>query len=216
VHFYADPHAIRPYEAQSAMYRALLSVVHQNVLPMPTTLIELAQPLDLSLKLGEPQVREDLGHTDLFANVLNEEQAAFLASRCKQKDFAAGAVVMHHGEEASTMYIILQGALRVTIEAHGAAEEVAVLAAGDVVGEMSLMTSGNRNATVTALTAVRTLEISRETIGELLRNSPELYRNFSEALARRQAQLNALANRPQQKVPDVQHFMDRMMKIFDL
>jgi CRP-like cAMP-binding protein len=112
------------------------------------------------------------------------------------------------------MYVILQGAVRVTIESHGAAAEVAVLAAGDVIGEMSLMASGRRNATLTAMTVLRTLEITKETIAELLRNSPELFRNFSEALARREAQLNALANRPHQRTQDAEHFLDRMKKIF--
>ncbi len=214
VRFYSDPHDIEPSIAQSIMYRALLCVMQQNAVPMAVTQVEMTAPPDLTLDLGDPQVRAAISRADLFANVLNEEQSAFLASRCKVREFPAGGAIIRQGEEAPSMFIILEGAARVTIAAQGVTREVAVLAAGDVVGEMSLMTGAPRSATVTALTSMRTLEVTKDPIAELLQKSPNLLLNFSQALARRQEELSALANRPLPKASDATSLLARMTAFF--
>jgi len=60
---------------------------------------------------------------------------------------------------------------------------------------MSLMTGAPRNATVTALTRVRALEITKEPVELLLRKSPELLERFSQVLARREQERAAVAQR---------------------
>jgi CRP-like cAMP-binding protein len=75
--------------------------------------------------------------------------------------------------------------------------EIAIIASGDIVGEMSLMTGAPRSATVTAMTALRTLKITKPTIEMLLADTPELLDRFSAILAARQAGLTAQADRPE-------------------
>jgi CRP-like cAMP-binding protein len=72
------------------------------------------------------------------------------------------------------------------------ARTVAVLASGDIVGEMSLMTGAPRTATVTALTPLRVLEIPKARMEALLADSPDLLERFGSVLAKRQSQLKEL------------------------
>jgi CRP-like cAMP-binding protein len=103
---------------------------------------------------------------------------------------------MRQGDAAVSMFIVLEGAISIAISLpSGEQQEVAVSASGDVVGEMSLMTGAPRSATVTALTRLRVLEITRETIDEMLKKNPELFERFSRVLAQRQLEIDAMANR---------------------
>jgi CRP-like cAMP-binding protein len=60
---------------------------------------------------------------------------------------------------------------------------------------MSLMTGAPRTATVTALTRLRVIEITKQAIEELLKNTPELLERFSRVLAQRQLENESLAAR---------------------
>lgn len=196
VRFYADPDRITPSVTRSIMYRALLRVVQRVEMPMPVTQIEMAQAPDLDYGRGPDSIPEGLRHARLFADVLDEEQILLLATRCNVRDFADGVALMEQGDTTTSMFIILEGAARITLTLPGGApQELAVLAAGDVVGEMSLMTGAPRSATVRAMTRIRALEITKESIEELLRKSPELLQGFSELLAIRQQEQTDLANR---------------------
>lgn len=196
VRFHAYPNRITPTIARSTMYRALLRVIQQSDMPLPVAQIEITPPPDLAFNLGPDSIPEGLRHASLFAEVLNEEQILLLATRCIVSEFRKGATLMEQGAGASSMFIILEGAARITLTLPDALpQELAVLAAGDVVGEMSLMTGAPRSATVTALTRIRALEITKESIEELLQRSPELLQRFSELLALRQQEQSDLANR---------------------
>lgn len=211
--FYAYPERITPSVARSVMYRALLRVIQQNAIPLPVTQIEMSEAPDLSQGLGPEAIPDGLRHASLFAEVLNDEQILLLSTRCNLCEFRQGAVLMEQGAAASSMFIILEGAARITLVlAEGLPQELAVLASGDVVGEMSLMTGAPRSATVTAMTRIRALEITKESIEELLQRSPELLQRFSELLALRQQEQSNLANRAVLK--SVQLDMMARMKAF--
>jgi small-conductance mechanosensitive channel/CRP-like cAMP-binding protein len=215
VHFYADPAQLTPNDARSVMYGAVLEVLQQNAVAMPVTQIEMAQPPDLSFVFGERETLEGLRHAELLAGSLNEEQMAFLVSRCRATVFAKDTILMQQGDAASSMFILLEGAARVTVQSGGgAAQEVAVLATGDIVGEMSLMTGAPRSATVAALTAMRALEVTKDAIAELVQQSPGLFQSFSRILARRQEELNAVANRTVESAPTANALLARMRAFF--
>jgi CRP-like cAMP-binding protein len=139
-------------------------------------------------------VRDALARVPLFAKALNAEQLDALAAHAEPVSFGTGGELMAQGAQDSSMFVILEGAARVQIDAQGGLREIAVLAGGDVAGEMSLMTGAPRSATVTALTSLRALRITKETIETLLAASPELLERFSAILAEREAQLKAQAS----------------------
>jgi small-conductance mechanosensitive channel len=217
VRFYSDPHIIHPLVARSLMFRHVIGIMQEDALPIPQTYIQITPHGSPPPPTLEAQVREGLRHADLFQSVLDEDQKGFVASRSRVVRFKTGAALMRQGDQASSMFIILEGAAHVTIDVPGEApREVAVLATGDIVGEMSLMTGAPRSATVSALTMVKALEITKEPIAELLQASPELLQGFSDVLARRQAELHAVAHRSAEKSPDANSLLARMRAFFSL
>ncbi len=215
IRFWAEPANITPSSAKSVVLRALQDVLLQNELPMPVTQIELTQPPDLSSTLGAQEIRDALANANLFRNALNQEQREALAMRCKPVELSRGSVLMHQGDAATSMYVIMEGAISIGIGVRpGEQQEVAISAAGDVVGEMSLMTGAPRTATVTALTRVRVLEVTKDAISELLSHSPELFERFSRVLAQRQFEIDALANRKPDKHAVEGDILARMKTFF--
>lgn len=194
--FYAYPDRIMPSTAKSVMLRALQDVLIQSGLPAPVTQVELTQPPNLAFTLGEGEIRDALSRVGLFRKALNGEQLESLAKRCVPSELPRGATLMRQGEMPASMFVILEGAAGVSIaEAGGGTHEVAISATGDVAGEMSLMTGAARTATVTALTRLRVLEITKDAIEELLKQTPELLQRFSHVLAKRQHELDEAAHR---------------------
>ena len=194
VRFYTFPDRIAPAPAKSIVLRALQDVLQQNELPTPVQQVELTQPPDLEFMLGEGEILDALHRVGLFRNALSREDMEGLAKRCKPSELARGTILMRQGEAPSSMFVILEGAASVSLaEAGHEPHEVAISATGDVAGEMSLMTGAPRSATVTALTRMRVLEITKDAIEELLRRTPELLERFSHVLARRQAENQAVS-----------------------
>jgi CRP-like cAMP-binding protein len=159
-------------------------------------------------------VHDALSHADLFRTTLDEEQRAMLAACCRRMEMEPGTVLMRQGDPASAMYILLEGAVSVTIDTPMGMQEVAVSAAGDVVGEMSLMTGAPRTATVTALTRLRILEVDKQAIENLLKASPNLFEQFSRVLAQRQMVNAAAANRKEDVEEVESDILAKMMSFF--
>src|SRR5665213_3038210 len=215
VHFYADPGMIPPDYACAIMNRAMVEVIQRNGLPTPVTHIQIMPRQELDLSVGPAQIQNALSHAKLFRSGLSDEQQAAIAARCIVRDFQAQDVLMRQADTTASMFIILGGAARVSVLGNnGADQEVAVLAMGDVVGEMSLMTGAPRTASVTALTWLQALEIGKEAIAPVLEQSPELMQRFSEILAERQAALQALANRPVVHDEEVHNILRRIRAFF--
>ena len=97
-----------------------------------------------------------------------------------------GAVLFSQGEPGASMYVVARGSLKVTRSNTLERPTIlAVLGPGDVFGEMSLLDSNDRDATVTAVGPVTLLELSRARFDEELGRRPDLVRALLGHLARR-------------------------------
>ena len=92
--------------------------------------------------------------------------------------------------------------VRVTTD-RGANREITELGAGDIVGEMSLMTGARRNASVAAETEVTALEITKVTLERILALAPQLIEHFSAILASRQAELDRISAEPRLSAAEI-------------
>lgn len=135
--------------------------------------------------------REILKSTPFFGEALDDAEIAILAGDARQVGFAPGATLVREDDEGRSMFVILSGDVTVTVADEE--EAVAELSAGAVIGEMSLLTGAPRNATVTAKSAVDTLEIDKAALANVLWMSPTLVDRFVAMLFRRQKELDRLS-----------------------
>jgi CRP-like cAMP-binding protein len=177
--------------------------------------VEMQPPPRLDFTMGDKETRATLERAPLFADALDEQQIADLATYCNVLEFPRGHVLMRQGDPPGPMYIILEGAVSITV-AHGGEEpqEVAVSASGDVVGEMSLMTGAHRNATATTLASLRVLEITKSGIEALLEKAPGLAERFSAILSARQRQLDEMADHAARRASQEKDILARMKAFF--
>jgi CRP-like cAMP-binding protein len=113
---------------------------------------------------------------------LSDEESRRLSERVHVRVFATGEAVVRQGDPGSSLFIVMQGELKVSIDG----EQVGTLAGGEIFGEMSLLTGENRKATVTAATEAHLVEILKEDIEPVIRSSPDLLDRLSAVLARRE------------------------------
>jgi CRP-like cAMP-binding protein len=132
-----------------------------------------------------------LRSTPFFAEVLDAAELDLLAAHSHLVSFPKGATPIEEDGPGHAMFVIASGEAKVTIA--GDDEPVATLKAGDIVGEMSLLTGARRSATVTAATSVDALEISKQALARVLEHSPDLVDRFVAMITRRQRQLDHLA-----------------------
>jgi|tagenome__1003787_1003787.scaffolds.fasta_scaffold20028438_1 CRP-like cAMP-binding protein len=101
----------------------------------------------------------------------------------------AGDVVVHQGDPGSDMYVIASGRVRITrTEADGTVTDFGTRERGEFFGEMSVLESLPRSATVEAVEETRLLVISQGQLLVRIRRDPtfclELLRQLSGALRR--------------------------------
>jgi cyclic nucleotide-binding protein len=111
-----------------------------------------------------------------------------IAEIATEHSFADADTIAEQGEPGDEMHIIVSGYVMVIIrESDGHQEVLAVRSAGDVIGEMAVVTGGVRMASLAARGDVRLLSIERRQFEAVLRERPEtalaLMRILCERLA---------------------------------
>ena len=101
-----------------------------------------------------------------------------------------------HGESA---FLLVAGEVSIAIERNGSLRELAVLAAPDVFGEVSLLQPGPRRVTARARTPVGVIEIPRRDFLNLQKQRPQacikLLMNVTDRLAQRLQETGPLFDR---------------------
>ena len=157
--------------------------------------IEIPFPIQVEYQREEKAARppghvgrlaERLGQVDLFSEV-NEDERAQLASICREHGFGAGERVVKQGDAGQSMFVVLEGQVRVTLEPSG--QQVATITAGGFFGEMSMLTGDPRSATVSALGDATLLEIDAERFRALAMRCPGLVERVTALVSSRRVGL---------------------------
>ncbi len=78
---------------------------------------------------------------------LEPEQINRVSGSLYRKSYDAGKMIITEGQPGEVIYIILSGTVKVFVtQLDGSDVIIAILGAGDTVGEMSMMDSAGRNA----------------------------------------------------------------------
>lgn len=126
-----------------------------------------------------------LEHAHWFQELSRVDQARLLG-RMRRVALGAGETLFNQGDEGETLFVVAEG--QIEIVATTPLEHVfAVLNAGEMFGEMALLTGNPRSASARAATAAVVYEIDRETFLDCLAThrsvSAYLLNIFSDRLA---------------------------------
>lgn len=127
-----------------------------------------------------------LGKLDLFAE-LDEAARTEFAAACREHLFADGERIVKQGDPGRSMFVVLDGRVRVVLEPSN--QEVAVTAAGGVFGEMSMLTGDPRTASVRAFGDALLLEIGADQFRALALRCPGLIERVSAIVSSRRVGL---------------------------
>ena len=104
-----------------------------------------------------------------FFDGLTVEALAMIAQVTTEESYAYGVRIFQYGDPGDKLYIILEGKVRIFREVGGMGEEaLAVLGAGEVFGEMSLLDESTRSAGALAHEKCRLLIITKDAFDDLL------------------------------------------------
>src|SRR5690625_4691028 len=132
-----------------------------------------------------------LAQIPLFA-ALTEEEKEQAAERLKTAFFVQGSTLIVQGAAGESMFFIVQGEAEVWVASHGRKQQVAVLKAGDIFGEMSLMTGDPRRATVIARSDLVCYELDKDGFAAIIQERPELAENIASLLSTRAQELDSV------------------------
>jgi CRP/FNR family cyclic AMP-dependent transcriptional regulator len=129
---------------------------------------------------------ETLAHVDLFSTLSKKEIQA-LANSCQERTFSAGSKIIAQGDTGVGLYVLTSGKVRIEYSnnADERGEELSVLTAPDVIGEMSLLDELPRSASVVAVDDVDTLILPVWDFRSTLRNHPDMAVKLLAVLSRR-------------------------------
>jgi phosphoserine phosphatase RsbU/P len=99
---------------------------------------------------------------------------ARLAAELDERYLEAGEVLFRQGDEGNNCYVILTGELAVITYINGAELRLGTRYAGEIIGEMALIDSSPRSATVRAVTAGRLAALNKQHFTTLMSNDPVL------------------------------------------
>ncbi len=121
-----------------------------------------------------------LKRVELFSHIPGEELVR-IARITREVSFQAHDSLMVEGEMGDALYLTTSGQVQVLV--HG--REVARLGENECIGEMAILDSEPRSATVEALTDVSALKIEKEDFDDIILERSEIARGVIRVLLAR-------------------------------
>ena len=121
----------------------------------------------------------------LFAGLSDSSRQA-LAARASSVHLQAGSTLMREGGPGDALYAVVSGRLRVfAAQPDGSQAAVGEISAGEVVGEMALLSDRPHAATVKAVRDSHLLEIAREDFEHVGREEPTVTLEIAKLMVAR-------------------------------
>ena len=117
---------------------------------------------------ASPEALELLGRIKIFAG-LAPPHLRRIAEIGREEEHASGGTVFAEGQPGDKLYLIIDGAVRISRMVPGMGEEaLAILRAGDSFGEMSLLDDSPRSANALVHERCRLFVVRKEDLEDLL------------------------------------------------
>lgn len=134
--------------------------------------------------IRQDNTRNLLADIALFAG-LTPSQLDWVAQQAHRRIFEAGRNVLTIEQPGEAVYIILHGTVKIHIELGERDVILAILGAGDLLGEMSLIDSIGRSASAVTLETSLMLWMDKNTFNYMLDNFPPVARNLVKIMTAR-------------------------------
>ncbi len=121
-----------------------------------------------------------LKSVDLFSQIPGEDLAQ-IALITNEETRENGEEIVAEGEVGDALYIVLEGKVRV----HRKEKNIAELGQRECFGEMAILDASPRSASVTAVSDVSLLKISREDFQEIMTDKHAISQGIIKVLTRR-------------------------------
>ncbi len=125
-----------------------------------------------------------LGQVPLFSE-MDPSRLKLLAFTSERLTYAKGEDLFHQGDPGTAAYVILDGAVDIII---GEGDEELIvnhLEQNELVGDMALLSTKPRSATVRANTDVTVLELKKDLFLDLLEGSPHVAAHIARVISDR-------------------------------
>src|SRR4051794_29487578 len=124
------------------------------------------------MALAKSPTPDGLSELPLFQD-LDQADLQTLTKHLRYKTFRAGANIFSLDQPGEVAYVILAGTVKIFAEQNDGSEVIiAFRGPGDIIGEMSVMDSLGRSASVVALEPCEVYWIDRETLKMCLKAMP--------------------------------------------
>ncbi len=150
-----------------------------------------------------------LKKTDLFEQFTEEELLGF-AENVTEEHLAPGEVLFYEGAPAYDMYILLEGSLRVFKESRS----ITTIKAVDYIGEMAIIETMPRSATVEAIESCLLLRITLEQFQHYFSRQPVSLVSMMRTLSQRIRRDTELIAEEFEKANIMIHDMKNLLTIF--
>ncbi|WP_166908268.1 Crp/Fnr family transcriptional regulator [Mycobacterium sp. DL440] len=135
-------------------------------------------------------MNEVLARAGIFQGVSPDAVAA-LARQLEPVTFRRTEVVFSEGEPGDTLYIITAGKVKIGRRSvDGRDSLITLMGPSDMFGELAIFDPGPRTSTVTALTEVKAVVMSRSVLRSWIADRPEIAEQLLRVLARRLRRTN--------------------------
>jgi CRP-like cAMP-binding protein len=131
---------------------------------------------------------DDLAGVPLF-DTLDADQLADIARWFHEQNAGAGRKLVGEGAPGYTFFVLVKGTAQVSSEGDALGD----LVAGDFFGEMAILGTGRRTATVTSTSPVRLLVMFGSEFRQLEAAFPEIASRLTEAMQTRANRFAELA-----------------------
>ena len=129
---------------------------------------------------------DHLTQVPLFS-ACSKDELRKVARRTTDIPVAEGHVLCREGERGLEFFVIVSGRAKVSRKGR----KVGEVGPGDFFGELSLLIDSDRNATVTALTPMEAIVLSRRDFEAALADAPRMTRKIMTGMAQRLADLDS-------------------------
>ena len=128
-----------------------------------------------SLELARPTLSRLFGE-------MSDETFTEISEMLTWMHFQSDDCIFRESEEGNSMFIVVNGRLRVVVENNDKPKIVAEIGKGECVGEMSLLSGNPRNASVYAVRDSDLLRLNKASFEKIVHINPEAGLNLSKVL----------------------------------